>query len=223
MVRMATVGVVLCGCGRFDGSEVHEAVLTLLHLARGGAEWMAFAPDAPQWAVCEHFGGAPQAGQERNQLAESARIARGRVRPLDEARIAELDALILPGGSGAARNLGDFAERGGAGTLRPELAALLKDFHDAGKPIGAICIAPALVALALGAFRPRLTLGPAGEGPALEAARAGAILVECPVDRIVVDPVNRLVSTPAYLLGPGIAEVDAGIGRLVAQVLEWCR
>ena len=220
---MAKVGVVLCGCGRFDGSEVQEAVLTLLHLARGGAEWIGLAPEAPQWAVCEHFGGQPLDGLARDQLQESARIVRGQVLPLGEAVAAELDALILPGGSGAARNLCDFAERGGAGEVRPELAALLRKMHAARKPIGAICIAPAIVALALGQHRPRLTLGPASEGPALEAARAGAEMVDCGVDEIVVDREQRIVSTPAYLLGPGIAEVDAGIGRLVAQVLEWLR
>lgn len=219
---MTRVAVVLCGCGRFDGSEIHEAVLSLLHLARGGADWEALAPDRPQWAVCEHFGGEPVAGEERSQLAEAARIARGRVKPLGEARVEDYDALLLPGGSGATRNLADFAERGGAGECIPELAALLRAFHAAGKPIGAVCIAPALVALALGHHRPRLTLGPPDGAAAREAARTGAQMVDCPVDGIVEDPDHRLLSTPAYVIGPGIAEVDAGIGRLVARLLEWC-
>ncbi|MBC8327484.1 MAG: isoprenoid biosynthesis glyoxalase ElbB [Planctomycetes bacterium] len=220
---MVKVGVVLCGCGRFDGSEVHESVLTLLHLARGGAEWVGLAPDTAQWAVCEHFGGEVQAGEDRNQLQEAARIARGEVAPLAQVSAADLDALILPGGSGAARNLCDFAERGGDGAVLPELATLLRSLHAARKPIGAICIAPAILALALGPHRPRLTLGPSSSGPALEAARTGAEMVDCPVDGVVVDEAQRLVSTPAYLRGPGIAEVDAGIGKLVAQVLAWCR
>ncbi len=223
MNPMVKVGVVLCGCGRFDGSEVQEAVLTLLHLERGGADWIGLAPDAPQWAVCEHFEGVVVPGESRNQLREAARIARGQVIPLEQVEASELDALVLPGGSGAARNLCGFAEDGAAGQVRDDLAALLRSMHAARRPIGAICIAPAIVALALGQHRPRLTLGPAGEGPALEAAAAGAEMVDCAVDDIVVDEEQRLVSTPAYILGPGIAAVDAGIGKLVAQLLAWCR
>lgn len=222
MSAMVKVGVVLCGCGRFDGSEVHESVLTLLHLARAGAEWEGLAPDLAQWATCEHFAGERAEEPARNQLQEAARICRGAARPLAEASAADYDALILPGGSGAARNLCTFAEQGAGGSVLPELAALLRGFHAARRPIGAICIAPAILALALGQHRPRLTLGPAGEGPALEAAAAGAEMVSCAVDQIVVDPEQRIVSTPAYILGPGIAEVDAGIGKLVEQVLAWC-
>ena len=165
MNPMVKVGVVLCGCGRFDGSEVQEAVLTLLHLERGGADWIGLAPDAPQWAVCEHFEGVVVPGESRNQLREAARIARGQVIPLEQVEASELDALVLPGGSGAARNLCGFAEDGAAGQVRDDLAALLRSMHAARRPIGAICIAPAIVALALGQHRPRLTLGPAGEGP----------------------------------------------------------
>jgi enhancing lycopene biosynthesis protein 2 len=156
-------------------------------------------------------------------LQESARIARGRVEPLADARAAELDALILPGGSGAARNLGSFAEHGARGTLRPELHALLLDCVALRKPIGAICIAPALVALALGDRHPRLTLGPLDREPALAAAPTGAILVDCPVDDIVVDADLLLVSTPAYVVAQSVVEADAGIGRLVAEVLRLAR
>jgi enhancing lycopene biosynthesis protein 2 len=217
------VGVVLCGCGRFDGSEIQEAVLTLLHLDRAGARVRCFAPDAAQWAVCDAFTGAPRPAETRNMLQESARIARGRVEPLAHARAAELAALILPGGSGAARNLGSFAEHGARGKLRPELHALLLDCVALRKPIGAICIAPALVALALGDRRPRLTLGPLDREPALAAAATGAILVDCPVDDIVVDESLLLVSTPAYVVAQSLAEADAGIGRLVAEVLRLAR
>lgn len=219
---MTRVGVVLCGCGRFDGSEVHEAVLTLLHLVRRGAEPVCMAPDDDQWAVCEHFQGRTLPGERRNQLQEAARIARGAVVPLGRVPAEALDALILPGGSGAARNLCDFYSRGHEGRVRPELQELLEGMHRARKPIGAICIAPAIVALALGRHRPRLTLGRT-DGPAVEAAAAGAEMVPCPVDDIVVDEAQRIVSTPAYILARDIAEVDAGIGRLVEAVLAMAR
>ncbi len=219
---MTRVGVVLCGCGRFDGSEIHEAVLTLLHLVRRGAEPVCMAPDAEQWAVCEHFQGRTLPGEHRNQLQEAARIARGEVVALGKVPAEVLDALILPGGSGAARNLCDFFSEGHKGRVRPELEALLRDMHGARKPIGAICIAPAIVALALGRHRPRLTLG-STEGPAVEAAKAGAEMVPCGVEDIVVDEDNRIVSTPAYILAQDIAEADAGIGRLVERVLAMAR
>lgn len=235
---MKKIAVVLCGSGRFDGSEIHESVLTLLHICRAQAKVRCFAPDAPQWAVCEHFDGEVQAAETRNQLAESARIARGEVEALSQASADDFDALILPGGSGAAQNLCNFAAAGAEGVVIADLQRLIVAFHAAGKPIGAICIAPAIVALALGPQAAggaqaaavdganenplQLTLGPADQGPALEAAKTGVRMIPCRVDQIHVDHANRLVSTPAYILGPDIAAVDQGIGKLVHQVLEMC-
>jgi enhancing lycopene biosynthesis protein 2 len=217
---MAKVAVILCGSGRYDGSEIHESVLTLLHLANAGVEWMAFAPDQPQWAVCEHFEGEAVAGESRNQLQESARIARGQVQPLAEARADDFEALILPGGNGAAFNLCDFATKGAAASVNPDLARLIRDFHGAGKVIGAICIAPAIVALALGDYGPELTLGSSDDGAAQEACKAGAKMIECGVEDIHIDEKNNLVTTPAYMLGPDIAAVNKGIGKLVNEVLH---
>ena len=222
-LRTVRVGVVLCGCGRFDGSEIHESVLTLLHLARAGAEAACFAPDAPQWAVCDHVSGRPRPGESRNMLQEAARIARGEIAPLARARMEDLDALIVPGGNGAARNLGSFAAEGANGAAHPDLERLLRAAVDAGKPIGAICIAPALVALALRGRAPRLTLGRAADPAALEAAKTGARMEECAVDAIVTDDALNLVSTPAYMLARSVAEADAGIGLLVAEVLRRAR
>lgn len=219
MVRAA---VVLCGSGRFDGSEIQESVLSLLHLERNGASWQAFAPDAPQWAVCEHFDGAVVEGEQRSQLAEAARIARGRVSPLEQAAAHAFDLLVLPGGTGAARNLCDFAERGAEGQVVPALDALLRDFHAAGKPIAAICIAPAIVALSLGEHQPTLTLGAADGEPARRAAPTGARFVDCAVDDVVIDAEHRIVSTPAYILGPNLVDVDQGIGRCISEAIRLC-
>ena len=213
------VGVVLCGCGRFDGSEVHESVLTLLHLRRAGAEVRCFAPDAPQWATCEHFDGS-QEGEPRNMLKEAARIARGEVESLSVAQAGELDALILPGGSGAVHNLCSFANLGAEGRVIPELQALLEGCLDIGLPIGAICIAPAILALAFPGLGLRMTLGDASVAPATIAAACGAQMIGCAVDEIVVDQEHKVVSTPAYILGPDIAAVDQGIEKLVTAVLE---
>ena len=214
---MATIGVLLSGCGVLDGSEIHEATLTLLYLNKAGAKVVCLAPEMTVEAM-DHGAKKPM-GERRNVRVEAARIARGPVADAATASVADLDALILPGGFGAAKNLCDFAEKGGSGTVFPSVAALIKAMHAAKKPIGAICIAPAVLALALGEHHPRLTIGnDPGTAQAVEAA--GGVHVACPVDGIVVDETNRLVTTPAYMLGPGIADIALGIEKLVAAVLE---
>lgn len=219
---MTRVGVVLCGCGRFDGSEIHESVLTLLNLVEQGAEPVCLAPDAEQWAVCEHFDGDVQKNQSRNMLQEAARIARGDIAPLGSIGAHELEALVLPGGTGAARNLCDFAEKGADGQVLPELAELIESMHAQKKPIGAICIAPAIVSLVLGKLGITLTLGGL-DGPAAKAADTGAHMVQCNVDQIAVDEVHRIVSTPAYILAQNIGEAQQGIRKLIQQVMVWSR
>jgi enhancing lycopene biosynthesis protein 2 len=215
------VGVVLGGCGFKDGAEIHESVLTLLALDRAGAEVHCFAPDVPQAQVVNHLTGQPT-GETRNVLVESARIARGRIQDVAKADPRALDAVILPGGFGAAMNLSDFASKGAEATVHPQVARLLRAMHEARKPIGAICIAPAVVARALGKHHPTLTIGnDPGTAKALEAC--GARHQTCPVESFVADAENRIVSTPAYMLGPGIRHVAEGIERCVGAVLEMAR
>jgi enhancing lycopene biosynthesis protein 2 len=215
------VGVILSGCGFQDGAEIHESVLTLLALDRAGASVSCFAPDRPQARVVDHRTGKP-ARENRNVLTESARIARGKVQDVRTARAADLDALILPGGFGAALNLCDFAERGAECSVDDGVARLVRDVHAQGKPIGAICIAPALIARVLGAEHPTLTIGDdPGTAAALEVC--GASHERCPVDAFVVDEDLRIVTTPAYMLGPSIRHVAAGIEGCVAQVLRLAR
>lgn len=211
------VGVVLSGCGFKDGGEIHESVLALLALDQAGAEVHCFAPDVAQAKVVNHLTGE-DVPETRNVLVESARIARGDVQDLREAKADDLDALILPGGFGAAMNLSDFAVKGAEGSVDPDLLKLLRDVHAQGKPIGAICIAPAVVALALGSENPTLTIGnDAGTAQALE--RCGASHESCPVDAFVTDHDKKIVTTPAYMLGPSIKSVHAGIERCVQEVL----
>jgi enhancing lycopene biosynthesis protein 2 len=214
---MATIGVLLSGCGVFDGSEIHEATLTLYFLDKAGAKVVCLAPEMPFTAV-DHVTKTP-GKTHRNVRTEAARIARGEIADVAGVRAADLDGLILPGGMGAVKNLCDFAAKGAQGTVFPSVAALLAAMHAAGKPIGAICIAPAVLALALGEFHPELTIGndPA-TAQGLEAA--GARHVARAVDEIQVDAANNLVTTPAYMLGPGIADIAKGIEKLVAAVLE---
>lgn len=212
------VGVVLSGCGFQDGAEIHESVLALLALDRAGADVYCFAPDVSQARVVNHLTGE-EVDETRNVLVESARIARGAIRDLKEASADELDALVLPGGFGAALNLSDFAVKGAEGSVHPDLEALLRTMHAAGKPIGAICIAPAVIAQALGGESPTLTIG--NDADTAEAIQScGASHEDCPVEAFVLDVENRIVTTPAYMLGPGVKDVAAGIEQCIAEVLR---
>ncbi len=212
-----TVGVILSGCGFMDGAEIHESVCTLLALDRAGVTIKCFAPDV-EFQVIDHRSGQPS-GETRNALTESARIARGEIQDVQEAKATDLDAVILPGGFGAAKVLSDFAETGDQCQVHPQVSRLLIDMHAAKKPIGAICIAPAVIARALGEHHPTLTIGD-DPGTAQALRKLGCTHNDCPVTEHVVDQANKIVSTPAYMLGPSIAHVQQGIDKCVAAVLE---
>lgn len=206
---MIRVGVVLSGCGFRDGSEIHESVLTLLALDRAGAVVTCFAPDLAQPSVVDHRTGKPTK-EKRNVLAEAARIARGKIADLATAKATELDALVLPGGFGAVVNLSDFASAGAKAKVHPEVARLLNEMHAAKKPIGAWCIAPAVLALVLGKEKPTLTIG--NDGATKKALEGlGAVHLDCTVRQICVDEEQRIVTTPAYMFDAKIADVAAGI------------
>ncbi len=212
------IGVVLSGCGVMDGSEIHEAVFTLLCIERGGATAICMAPDIEVPEV-NHLTGVAS-GATRNVLVESARIARGKIRNIAEVQAGELDAVIFPGGYGAAKNLCNFAEKGPGAEIQPEVARLLRDMAAAGKPIGAICIAPALVAATLGKeYGPQLTIG-SDQGTAAAINATGSTHVECPVREFIVDRKNKIVSTPAYMLAENISEAYDGIEKAVQAVID---
>ncbi len=212
---MSKVGVLLAGCGYLDGAEVQEAVLTLLALDELGAEAVCMAPNIAQRKVVNHLTGE-ETGESRNVLIESARIVRGNIQDMASLQSADLDALILPGGFGAALNLSDFALSGANMTVDPEVARLIHDVHAAGKPIGAICIAPAIIAKLIPGVK--LTIGTdTGTAHALE--QMGAAHEDCPVTNIVIDADKNVISTPAYMLGPWVKDVAAGIRACVKEVL----
>jgi enhancing lycopene biosynthesis protein 2 len=214
------IGVILSGCGVNDGSEIHEAVATLLELARCGARAVCLAPDTPQLHVVNHVDGMISP-ETRNVLTESARIARGNIVNIMKARVVDLDGVILPGGFGAAKNLCSFATAGADCEVHPEIERLLTEMHSEGKPIGAICIAPVIVARVLGnrGIRVELTVGDDPE--TAEKIRAmGAAHVDRKVREIAIDSVNRVVSTPAYMLANSIDEAADGIAALVREVVR---
>ncbi len=194
----------------------------MLFLDRAGAEIVCMAPDVPQRDVVNHLTKEPEAGATRNALAEAARIARGNIRAVGEVKADELDALVMPGGFGAAKTLCDFALSGAGATARDDVAQLMRDVHSQGKPIGAVCIAPALVAAVLGkTVGPGLTIGKdAGTAQALE--QMGATHHECAVQEFWADEEHRIASTPAYMFDARMSEVATGIEKLVNQVVTWC-
>ncbi|MBN1829640.1 MAG: isoprenoid biosynthesis glyoxalase ElbB [Deltaproteobacteria bacterium] len=211
-------GVVLSGCGVYDGAEIHEATLTLYFLDRAGVKVLAMAPDVPQMHVIDHITGTPT-GEKRSVLAESARIARGNIRNIETVKVSEIDALIIPGGFGAAKNLCTFAVSGADCTVQPGVERLIKAMHGAKKPLGFICIAPVIAAKVLGAT---VTIGnDAGTAQAIEAM--GGKHIAAAVDAIVVDHANKVVSTPAYMLGPTISAVALGIEKLVAEIIAMAK
>lgn len=214
---MKKVAVILSGCGYLDGSEIYEATLTLLHLDQAGAQVQCFAPDIPQLHVVNHLTGEPSA-ESRNVLVEAARIARGKIADVKTAKAADFDALIIPGGFGAAKNLCDFALKGSDMTVNPDVLAFARAVHAAGKPVGLVCIAPAM-APAIGGKGTRYTIGnDAGTAAAIDAT--GGVHMDCAVTDCVVDAEKKIVTTPAYMYSARISEAATGIGKLVKAVLD---
>jgi enhancing lycopene biosynthesis protein 2 len=219
---MSRVAVILGGCGVFDGSEIHEAVLTLLALDRAGAQVQCLAPNKNQLHVVNHLTKQPTQ-ETRNVLVESARIARGNIKDLATASADQFDAVILPGGYGAAKNLSDYAQKGEECELDGGVKTFLAAMHKAGKPIGAICISPVIVARAFGTNgSPKVTVGTDPE-TANHIEAMGAEHISCPVDDFVVDADHKIVSTPAYMLAGSVKEAADGIEKLVKEVLKFAK
>ena len=211
------IAVVLSGCGVYDGTEIHESVITLLRLSQRGAHVQCFAPNIAQLHVINHLTGE-EMPESRNVLVESARIARGEIKDIREAKVDDFDALIVPGGFGAAKNLSSFATEGAACSVQPDVLALAEAFAEAGKPIGLMCISPAIAAKIYG---PGVicTIGKDAD-TAAAVEKMGGTHQECEVSDIVEDKARKLVSTPAYMLAQSISEAASGINNMVDRVLE---
>ncbi|GAB2189742.1 isoprenoid biosynthesis glyoxalase ElbB [Sessilibacter sp. MAH1] len=212
------VAVVLSGCGVFDGAEIYESVFTLLRLNEAGARIEAFAPDIKQLHVVNHLSGEVAKGETRNVLVEAARIMRGDIQPLSEAKVEDFDALIVPGGFGAAKNLCDFAVNGVGLQVNEEFLAFAKRFHEAGKPIGLICISPVMAAAICGAGV-KCTIG-RDLDTAKAIAELGGDHQDCGAREFTYDENNKLATTPAYMLAENMIEAKEGIDKLVDKILE---
>lgn len=220
MAEKKKIGVVLSGCGVYDGTEIHEAVLTLLAIERAGAEAVCMAPNVDQLHVINHLTGE-EMNEKRNVLVESARIARGKIRDIATVKADEIDALMFPGGFGAAKNLCDFAINGENCKVNPEVQRLVNEFKAKHKPQAAVCIAPAMMARIYqdSGAHPVLTIGnDPGTSAKLEAM--GSRHQTATVTEAVVDPENKIVSSPAYMLGQSISEVAEGIENTVKELMK---
>ncbi len=214
---MKNVAVILAGCGVYDGAELHESVLTLLALAKGGAKVQCFAPDIEQAHVVNHLTGEEQE-QSRNVLVESARVARGEVRPLSELHADDFDALVVPGGFGAAKNLSDFAFNGTDSVVESSVLAATQSFAKLNKPAAYLCIAPAMLPNIYGKGI-KLTIGNDPDTAAAIVAMGGEH-INCCVDQFVYDPKHNVLSTPAYMLAENIAQAADGIDKTIEKLLS---
>lgn len=213
---MKKIAVVLSGCGVYDGAEIHEATLSLLAIARKGCSYEIFAPDIKQYHVVNHMTGE-EMEETRNVLVESARIARGKIRDLKEFNPADFDGLLLPGGYGAAKNLSNWAFKGADATILPDVEGAIKGMVSMKKPVGALCIAPVILAKVLGAVH--LTIG--DDESTIDALESlGATHVYATHGEVVVDSEYNLVTTPCYMLDANIVQIAEGADNLVDAMVK---
>jgi enhancing lycopene biosynthesis protein 2 len=215
---MKKIAIILSGCGVYDGSEIHESVLTLLAIEQQGARYRCFAPNINQHHVINHLTGEVKTDETRNVLVESARIARGDVEDITELYQDEFDALIFPGGFGAAKNLCTFALDAENYQINDEVLSAAQQFIKADKPLGFMCIAPAMIPLIYGEDA-QGTIGKDRDIAASLISR-GLAHIDCEVDGIIIDEQRKLVSTPAYMLAMSLVEAASGINKLVKKVIS---
>jgi enhancing lycopene biosynthesis protein 2 len=214
--QMKTIAVILSGCGVYDGAEIHEATLSLYSIAKNGCTYKIFAPDIDQHHVINHITGE-EMNETRNVLVESARIARGAISPLSEFVAADFDGLLIPGGFGAAKNLSDWAFNGPNGTINQEVADAINRMLGIGRPIGALCISPVLIAKVIGDVQ--LTIGNDAQTAAgIEAT--GAKHVSATHGEVIVDKKYKVVTTPCYMLDANIEQIGAGADNVVKEMLN---
>lgn len=213
---MKKFAVILCGCGSMDGSEIHEAVMTLLAIDRNEYEYSIFAPNDNQYHVVDHVSGQAT-DEKRNMMVEAARIARGQIRPLEECKVEEFDAVVFPGGFGAAKNLFTYAIDGKDCTVREDVATLIRAFHARKKPIGALCIAPVMIAKVLGDVT--ITVGN-DESTIENVLSFGSKHINTLQKGVIADKQNMVFTTPCYMLPARISDIADCAENLIEAIIE---
>lgn len=214
---MKKFAVVLAGSGVFDGSEIHEATLAMLAIKRQGAGYQCFAPDIPQHHVINHITGE-EMKETRNVLIEAARIARGDIKPLTDYKAEDFDAIIFPGGFGAAKNLSTVAFDGPDAKVDPDVEKAVQETLKAKKPIGALCISPAFIAKIIQGVN--VTVGD-DEGTIGAIEKMGGQHVKTTHGDVVVDEENKVFTTPCYMLEADITDIDDGASNIVTEMLKY--
>ena len=217
---MKKIGVILSGCGVYDGAEIHESVATLAALDDQGLEAVCFAPDIEQMHVVNHLTGEASEGEKRNVLVESARIARGSITALKNDSCDDLDAIMFPGGFGAAKNLSSYATSGDAMAVDPTVAEVVRRAFQANKPIAAVCISPVILAKVLNDQQPLLTLGAQG-ADAENLEKMGGRHQATTHEEVVVDEKNKLITGPCYMLDANIGNIMRGAAAVVAKLKDF--
>lgn len=215
---MKKIAVVLAGCGNKDGAEITEAVSAIIALSQSGASYKIFAPEL-SFTPTNFLTGAPMASEHRDLLTEAARIARGDIHNIAGLVVHDFDGLVFPGGFGAALHLCDWGHKGAKCKVHPEVERIIKEFYNASKPIGAICIAPVLLAKVLGDKKITLTIGNNKE-VIEEIKKTGAVHAECPVEDFITDRLNKVITTPAYMCDAKPHQVFKGISKLISELVE---
>ena len=217
---MKKIGVVLAGCGAQDGAEIHESVITLLALDRANVETIIMAPDMNQFHVINHLKGGTM-DPARNILVEASRIARGNIVPVGTISGNQLDALVFPGGTGMAKNIFDYSMTGPDCIVIKDVERLVMEILKDNKPIGAICIAPVMIAKVLQNMgRKGLVTGGYNQQISLDINAMGIEVQKVGPEDIVIDHDNKIISTPAYVEAKSIREVAIGIEKLIEKVVE---
>ncbi|MCX7697267.1 MAG: isoprenoid biosynthesis glyoxalase ElbB [Bacteroidales bacterium] len=214
---MKRVAVILSGCGVFDGSEIHEAIMSMLAIDQLGGEYTLFAPNKNQAHVIDHLNGEISK-ETRNVLVEAARIARGKIQPLENLSANDFDALVIPGGYGVAKNLSDYAFKGENFSVDPVFENIVKAFYKAKKPIAALCIAPVVIAKIIGQDV-QVTIG-SDQNTAGHINQFGAKHVETNATGVVVDKNHKIVTTPCYMLASRISEIYEGAYKAIKELFE---
>ncbi len=213
---MKKFAVILCGCGTLDGSEIHESVMTLLAIDRNECEYSIFAPNDNQYHVVNHVTGQVME-ESRNMMVEAARIARGKVKPLDACRVEDFDALVFPGGNGSAKNLFTYAIDGPGCSVREDVAQLIRAFHQQKKPIGALCIAPVMLAKVLGDIT--ITVGN-DENTIAHVQSFGTKHINTQQTEVIADKQNMVFTTPCYMLPAHISDIADCAENLIEAILD---
>ena len=216
---MKKFAIILAGNGVYDGSEIHEAIMTMLAIDKLGAEYTIFAPDKPQHHVVNHLTGE-EMNESRNVLVESARIARGNIQSLTQFNADDFDALVIPGGFGAAKNLSDYAFKGAQLTIDREVENAILAMHKLRKPIGALCIAPVILAKIF--KNSTITIG-SDEGTIQHIEAVGAKHQTTTVGEVAIDRENLLFSTPCYMLNASISDIAVSAENLVRAIMGICK